>query len=114
MRCRASSTRCAATSASTPTSTASSRSACGVGARWWRRKPGSPTVASPRASSPSTARVDLDDHAPDHLARLHRRERVVHLVQLDVARHHGAEVEAAVLDQADEAGEVPPYLRRPA
>src|SRR5436189_6314815 len=110
MRSHASSTRCGATSASTPTSTASSRSACEVGSRWWRRKPGFPTAGWPKDSSRSTARVDLDDHAPDHLARLHRRERVVHLVQLDVPRHHRAEVEATVLDQVDESGEVPPHL----
>src|SRR6266487_4122070 len=39
-------------------SPASSRSACGAGARWWRRKPGSPTTAWPRASSRSTARAE--------------------------------------------------------
>src|SRR6185369_6780171 len=52
------------------------------------------------------------DDAADHLAGLHRAEGVVHAVELDGLRHHGRDVEAAGLDQLDEAREVAPHLRR--
>ena len=39
------------------------------------------------------------------------RDRVVDLVEVHGAGHHGADVELAVLDEADEPREVAPHLR---
>jgi len=47
-----------------------------------------------------------DDDAADDLAGFHGAERVVDLVELDLARHHRRRVEAAGLDEVDEALEV--------
>src|SRR5215218_2969252 len=76
-------------------------------------KPIRPVILAPRAARAGDfrsllARCTFDtsgDDAPDDLARLHRPERIVHLVEVDVTRHHGADVEAAGLDQLDEARE---------
>src|SRR2546423_1607467 len=54
----------------------------------------------------------LADDGADDLARLHRGEGLVHLVELDAARDHRADVEAAGLDQLDEAREVAAHLGR--
>src|SRR4051812_1016630 len=51
-----------------------------------------------------------DDRADD-LAGFHGAEGVVHLVEVDAPRDHGAEVEASRLGQRDEAREVAPHLR---
>src|SRR5581483_10264949 len=57
-------------------------------------------------------RVRSDDDAADDLACFHRAERLVHLVELDLARDHVARVEPPRLDELDEALEVAPHLRR--
>src|SRR5207249_371052 len=47
---------------------------------------------------PGAGPASSDDDAADDLAGLHGAERVVHLVEPDVARDHRADVEAARLD----------------
>src|SRR5262245_8123517 len=59
------------------------------------------------ARSPAGLESELD-HGADDLARLHRAEGVVHLLDLDAAADHPLEVELAVLPEAEEAREVDP------
>src|SRR5690348_1374733 len=88
-------------------------------ARSRRERPIRPPILAPRAAptadfpSPVDRYAGRSDYdAADDLARLHRPERVVDLVEVDVARHHRADVEPTGLHQLDVAGEVTPDSRR--
>src|SRR5438874_2650661 len=67
------------------------------------KEPNGPVSAE---RNPAGSAVRIGDDASDDLPRLHGPERVVDLAERDAAAHHVAEVEAAGLGQADEAGEV--------
>src|SRR5438132_13231545 len=61
---------------------------------------------------PPRFRLSHDD-AADDLSGFHRAERIVDLVELDPAAHHGPDIKATGLDEVDVALEVAAVLRRP-
>src|SRR4051812_46691119 len=73
------------------------------------REAARPQDMSRRATSDRNSSV-ADDRADDR-AGLHGPEGVVHLVEVDTPRDHGAEIEASRLGQRDEPREVAPHLR---
>src|SRR5207302_4063952 len=71
--------------------------------------PRRPRAEPARAGHPPSrrrGRVASHDHAADDLACLHGPDGVIDLVESDASGHEGTEVEAARLDEADEAREV--------
>ena len=57
-------------------------------------------------------RAESDDHGADLLAGVHGAERVVDLGEIDAARDHRRDVEAAGLRERNEHGELTPDVRR--
>src|SRR4030095_7061642 len=65
------------------------------------------TCAPPPAVCPPSCVID---HRADHLTRLHRAERLVHVVELDPPADHALEIELALLPEPQQAREVDAHV----